>query len=255
MSGLEVADGNARRGIQSIEVGLGILSVLARGSAAMSLKDIAAAAELPASNCHRYLVSFIRTGFVIQHPRTGRYDLGPALLQGGLAALRRLDPIGIAMEALEALVDETGDTGMVVIWAEAGPTIIRWVQGRRAVRTTLAPGAILPLSSTATGQVFLAFLPERQTAELLSREANGTVGGEDLIADVRQRGYAQVSGEHIPGLNAAAAPVLDSFGEAVAVLTLVKAGQALSDEALEALRRRAGEASERMGSQPGAENA
>ena len=239
------ADQSARRGIQSLEIGLGILQAIARGSGPMTLKEIAAASDLPASNCHRYLVSFARSGFVVQNARTSRYDLGPALLQAGIAALARVDAIGIATEALEHLVDETGHTGMVVIWAEAGPTIVRWIQGRQAVRTTLAPGAILPLLTTATGQLFLAFLPPRQTAQLMPGAPAADVAA--LRDRVRAAGWAQVSGDHIPGLAAAAAPVLDSFGEAVAVLTLVSAGQPVSPAALDALRLHAAAASARMG--------
>ncbi len=211
----------------------------------MTLKEVATAAALPASNCHRYLASLARSGFVVQNERTSRYDLGPALLQAGLAALARVDAIGIATEALEQLVDETGHTGMVVIWAEAGPTIVRWIQGRHAVRTTLAPGATLPLLTTATGQMFLAYLPTRQTVGLAADAS------PDEVAALRERarasGWAQVSGDHIPGLAAVAAPVLDSFGEAAAVLTLVSAGEPVSQAGQDALRGYAAGASARLG--------
>lgn len=247
---MEIQQGptTARRGIQSLEIGLTVLQAIASGSGPMTLKEIAASADLPASNCHRYLASFVRSGFVVQNARTNRYDLGPALLQAGLAALARVDVLGIATETLEQLVDETGCTGMVVIWAEAGPTIVRWIQGRHAVRTTLAPGVTLPLLTTATGQVFLAFLPARQTADLIAASVGQDIAELDGVRErIRAAGSAQVLGDHIPGLAAAAAPVLDSAGEAAAVLTLVSAGQPVSASALAVLRHHATAASARLG--------
>jgi len=237
-----------RRGIQSVEIGMSVLSSLAKAPGALTLKEVASAADLPSSNCHRYLVSLVRSGFVAQDAGTGRYDLGPAVLQVGLAALGRIDAIAVATEALEVLVDETGHTGMVVIWADAGPTIIRWMQGRQAVRTTLAPGVTLPVLTTATGQVFRAFLPARQTAarcELEQREASASARIDHAL--VRAAGFAQVAGDHIPGLNAAAAPILDAAGEAAAVLTLVSAGGSFTKRSISALLRRARSASTRLG--------
>ena len=237
-----------RRGIQSVEIAVAVLDALRRGGGAMTLKDLARAAGLPPSNCHRYLVSLTRTGFVVQDDRNGRYDLGPALLQAGLSALGRLDTVGIATNALQQLVDDTGHSGLVAIWAEAGPTIIRWMQGRLAVRTTLAPGATLPLLGSATGRLFLAFLPERQVSTLFALEENGAdVDVEQLIAATRAAGFARVSGDHIPGLNAVAAPILDAAGEAAAVLTLVSAGRPISMQATDQLLAHARQASAQLG--------
>jgi len=237
-----------RRGIQSAEIGVTVLDTLVRAGGAMTLKELSGAAQLPPSNCHRYLVSFTRTGFVVQDALTGRYDLGPALLRAGLAALARLDPIRTASETLASLVDETGHSGLLAVWAEAGPTIIRWMQGRTAVHTTLAPGATLPLLNSATGRAFLGYLPERQTLTLLRREDAAAACNAPLLASAtRAAGYATASGDHIPGLYAAAAPVLNFAGEAEVVMTLVNAGRAIDGVAIAHLRSHAADASARLG--------
>ena len=51
-----------KHGVQSLEVGMSILRAMANGQRSMMLKDIAAAADMPASKAHRYLVSLIRAG-------------------------------------------------------------------------------------------------------------------------------------------------------------------------------------------------
>ena len=237
-----------RRGIQSVEIGLRVLEALQAAASPLSLKVLAEGAGLPISNCHRYCVSFVRAGYMRQDTRSGRYELGARLIEAGLAALARTDAIAAATEALEALVDATGNTGQLTIWADRGPTVIRWITGRVAVHTSIAAGSTLPLLTSATGQVFLAFLPARQTAALAAHEMMAGGGHTAaLAARTRALGIGQVSGEHIPGLSAIAAPVLDAFGEAAAVLTLVGARDGIGPGAVDRLRAAAAAASTRLG--------
>ena len=243
-----MTDNTSRRGIQSIEIGLRVVKALRDADGALSLKEIAAAARISASNCHRYLVSWTREEYVRQDPLTGRYDLGAGFISAGLTALSRLDPIGVATESLIRLVDATGHTGLLAIWNDPHVVIVRWVAGRSAVRTTLSAGALLPLSGSATGRVLLAHLPERQTARALAAERKaGAPDVASFIAAARASGIAEVSGEHIPGLSAASAPVRDSHGEAVAALTLVALSQGFAPGALDALREEARAASISLG--------
>ncbi|MCE1187338.1 MAG: helix-turn-helix domain-containing protein [Rhodocyclales bacterium] len=74
---------DAKHGVQSLEVGMDLLKVMVRGQRSMMLKDIAAAAGMPASKAHRYLVSLIRAGLVEQDPLSSRYHLGPFALNLG----------------------------------------------------------------------------------------------------------------------------------------------------------------------------
>jgi DNA-binding IclR family transcriptional regulator len=237
-----------RRGIQSVEIGMRVIEALRAAAAPLHLKDLAKASGLPTSNCHRYVVSFVRTGFLVQDLASGRYDLGPRLLQAGLAALARIDVIAVGTAALERIVDKTGHTGLLSVWADLGPTIVRWMPGVAAVRTSLSTGSTLPLLTSATGRVFLAFLPSRQTSQLLAQEAlSDNIEPAPLIVSVRSAGIARVSGDHIPGLSAVAAPVLDAQGEAMAVITLVAARRGIQAPAVEQLRQEATVASNRLG--------
>ena len=240
-------DEDERRGIQSVEIGLSVITALQAASGPLSLKSLAVSAGLPVSNCHRYCVSFVRAGYMIQDARTGRYDLGPRLIAAGLVALERADPVSAGALALEDLVDATGYTGQLAVWSERGPTIVRWITGRMAVRTSLTLGATLPLLTSATGRVFLAFLPERQTAAVLAQEEGDGIDVAALVSRTRKLGVGRVSGSHIPGLSAAAAPVLDAFGEAAAVMTLVGTRNGIDDDAIKQLRATATGASAALG--------
>ena len=245
-----------RRGIQSVEIGLRVIDALRDAPGPLSLKALAAASGLPISNCHRYCVSFVRSGYMQQDATTGRYDLGERLIQSGLVALARSDAIAVATQALETLVDETGNTGQLAVWGDRGPNIIRWITGRAAVRTSMTVGTTLPLLTSATGRVFLAFLPRRQTAAIAAHEAMAGGGDpEALAAQALAMGVGHVAGDHIPGLSAVAAPVLDAYGDAAAVITLIGTPGGIAPNAVELLRKATERASAKLGWAPSAAQA
>ncbi len=214
------------RGVQSVEVSVSILAALARHGGPMSLNEIARVVGMPAAKAHRYLASFIHTGMV-HHRRAGTYDLGPLAAEIGLAAMTRTDLVNRVAEDLEELVEQTGRTAQLSVWGDHGPTIIRWERSAHALITNLGLGSTLPLLSSATGRVFLAFTPSRVTAPLLERELGTHPSPPDgkqidaLIAGVRSDGLAGADQSFIPGLFALAAPILNWQGEADAVVTLV----------------------------------
>src|SRR6187551_677837 len=115
-----------RAGIQSVEVGFGLLQVLSQAAGPLMLRDLAAAAGMSAAKAHRYLVSFQRLQLVAQDARTTRYDLGPAALKLGLASLSRLDAIKLARERIAGLMEQIGHTLALAVWGNQGPTIVHW---------------------------------------------------------------------------------------------------------------------------------
>ncbi len=142
-----------RRGIQSVEIGLRVLEVLAAQDKPQSLKAVAEAAQLPASQTHRYLASYVRTGMVRQDAAFGLYDLGPAALRIGLSALARLDAHAIGQSALQSLGEAIDRTCFLAVWSERGPLIANWYRGSRPLMTSLGIGSGLPVLGSATGHV------------------------------------------------------------------------------------------------------
>lgn len=208
----------AQQGIQSIEVGGRLLQALAQATQPQMLRDLAAVAEMPAAKAHRYLVSLTRMGLVEQQTETGLYDLGPFALEIGLSALGRLDPVTIASGTLLDLSREIGQTVALAVWANHGATIVRWVGADTPVAASLRAGSVMPITRSATGQAFLAFLPREMTTNEVRRElAENSRKGlspsspeelERLIAQARRQGFARTS-DFIPGIGGIAAPVFD----------------------------------------------
>ncbi|MEO1657738.1 MAG: IclR family transcriptional regulator [Pseudomonadota bacterium] len=220
------ADEASRRGIQSLEIATELLIVLMNGGRSMALKDLSAQSGMPPSKVHRYLSSFIRTGLVRQDPISGHYDLGPTAMRLGLAALARFDLLDEAHRVMRAMAQESGLTAILSIWGDMGPTVVRWARAQEQLVTSLALGSVLPVTRSATGHVFAAFLPQALTKSFVAKEGGGKEF-EKLLRTVRQHRISSVDSSFIPGLCALAAPVLDAQGEAAAVMTLLSSSQEL----------------------------
>ena len=236
---------NRSRGVQSVDIAFQILRLLAAANGPVSLKRLSDAAGMPASKVHRYLASLTAAGLVTQTHRSGHYDLGRGALDIGLAAMARLDFVNAAADAMEELVEHTGATALLAVWGNRGPTIVRWERSRNFIVTALGLGTIMPLLSSATGRVFLAWLSRELTVETLAqetgREASDALFRDrqvaDTIADVHRHGYASVDGRFIPGLCAVSAPVLNWQNEIEAAITLISTDPALIDPAGGAIAR------------------
>ncbi len=216
----------ARRGIGAIDIGMRLIDVLT-DNGPMKLKDIAAAAGLPAPKAHRYLASFASAGMVAQAGRSSAYELGPMALRVGVAALERHDVVQQACAALPDLRDDIRATCFVAGWSDWGPIILRWEDSLRPVTVIVQVGSTLPLLRSATGRTFLTFLPDGDVAKLVEQElvdagrsrANALKEIEALIEDTRAQGLGQVAGDFQPGIASLAAPLFTPLGKMVGAVT------------------------------------
>jgi DNA-binding IclR family transcriptional regulator len=249
----------AQQGIQSVEVGARLLNALVEAPEAQMLRDLAAAARMPPAKAHRYLVSLARIGLVEQQLETGLYDLGPFALQLGLRALARLEPVTSAGPVLVELRREIEQTVALAVWGNEGATIVRWLGADTPVSASLRVGSVMPLTRSATGGAFLAFLPRETTARWLKKELETNVRKglrpealedvEHWIAQTRRRGYAHTT-DFIPGIAGIAAPVFDHSGAmtlALVALGYTKPFEARVQEIATAVTGRAQVLSRRLG--------
>ena len=220
-----------QRGIQSIDVGGRLLQALSRSSGAMMLKELAEAADMPASKAHAYIVSFCKLGMIEQEVATGRYDLGPLALQLGLVSMNRLDAVKIATAEMGPLSQRTGQSTAIAVWGNYGPTIVRFEQSVRPIHVNMRTGTVMALTQTATGYVFAAYVSAAAIDTALAAtfpvseqriKAAKSIAALALeFTQVRQRGLARAQGNPVPGVNAFSAPVFDHNGEIALALTVL----------------------------------
>jgi len=217
---------NQRRGIQSVEIGMSVLDALMRLGKPSSLSEIAKVTGLSVSQTHRYLASLVNTNFLRQDPVSLEYDLHTGALRLGLAAMSRLDLFEAAGRVAQQLVTQTGRTVLLAVWAEQGPTVVRWYPGNPPIYTTLAIGSRLTVTRSATGHVFASFHRESFTRDVLTHELGLDSAGSHVdMRAIKQRVgadyFAEVDSTLIPGLRASAAPVFDLQGELALVISMI----------------------------------
>jgi DNA-binding IclR family transcriptional regulator len=217
----EISNGAARQrqGIQSVEIGMEVLGAIESQGGPATLSELAAAAGMPASKAHRYLVSLARVGLVAQDPLSSLYDLGPRARRLGIEALRRNDEVSLASGYVARLRDRIGHTTNLCVWTDLGPTIVRWDTGWHSLTITFQVGSVLPLLESSVGRVFLAFLPREQTDPVLIRQQEEQQTQrlpkskvEAIRRSVHESGVALTNRALVPALAAVAAPILGDDG-------------------------------------------
>lgn len=230
-------EGGARQspGIQSLDAALRLLGTVAEFQEPVTLSELARTCKMPPSKVHRYLSSFLKAGLIAQTGRSGKYLLGPGMLQLGLAALGRHDFVNFAADGLADLCADTGMTALLSVWGNGGATVVRWERAASPTVTSMGLGTTLPLLNSASGRAFLAWAPQAAIkaaceTELRRIRKNPTIapdlapsadGVAEIVKEIKRRGYSFVEGKFIPGLVAIAAPILDWQNEAQAVVTLI----------------------------------
>jgi len=226
----KLAREDSQRSIQSVEFGFRLIRSLEEAVGPLSLKELSARAGMAASKAHLYLVSFRRVGMVVQEEASGRYSLGPYALQLGLASLRKLDIGRLGRAALQDLSDEAGEASYLAVWGNRGPCIIMRVDGPRPIPMSLQVGYVLPVIPTATGRIFLSYLPRAVTAVVVEQERAGTdprsanIPEAELakvIAETQARGVSRTDGLLNIGFTALSAPVLAHDGTLAGAITVI----------------------------------
>ncbi|WP_201558090.1 IclR family transcriptional regulator [Psychrobacter sp. 72-O-c] len=213
-------------GVQSLEIGLSILDVLIAYNEPMMLKDIAQAMQMHPAKSHRYLVSLIRKGYA-RKLDDGRYGLGERI--DALGALTALGHTGLNQNnilqrlttAASAIKDSLNCGVQIAKWFSEGPIIIQSVEPDSPISIITRIGSRMPLTTSATGQLFASYQPDAVIKPLVIAEWQGesdTLSSAEisdkwlhftqLQADIRTQGYATVTGDMLIGINAITIPVL-----------------------------------------------
>lgn len=214
---------DARRGIQSVEIGFQLIDELAAARGKLPLKVLAERAGMSPSKAHLYLVSFLRLGIVAQDPVTSRYGLGPAALQLGISAINQMDVTDVAREHLPQFLERTDTSVSLSVWGNRGPTIIFRLDSELPVPLSVRVGYVLPLMSTGTGRAFMAHLPEREWAEIAAAEDRARPGllkaTRAELPHIREVGLAITQNQTHTGFFGMASPIFDSDNTICAVVT------------------------------------
>lgn len=199
--------------IKSIAVGFKVLRPILDADRPLSLRIISLQSGIDSPRAHKYLASFCRIGLARQDPESGEYGLGSLALEIGTRALAQLDVTKIGRERINDLMRQIDCTTALCAWNNAGPVVVDVSIPASALFAGLRLGARLPVWASATGRVFLAFIPEL--------ECDRPADSDAILQDIRTRGFAVVRDSVMRGMSGASAPVYDHTGRVNFAVTIL----------------------------------
>ena len=241
------------RGASSAERTLRLLQYLAQGSQSVPLAELSSALDLPKATAHRMCQMLLELGMIANDVNEKAFLIGPALRRLAVDTLTHGTLSALRHTVLDDLVDTVGETCNFTTLSGSSVLYLDRVETRHAWRLTINVGERVPIHCTASGKLFLAYMPSTKRNYLL-RNIELHKLTENTVTDpvtlraklntIASTGYSEDHEEFIAGLVAVAVPVFDSNNEVCAAVAMhaptsrVSSADALN--MLPALRKAAG---------------
>lgn len=142
--------------IQSLEIGLNILELLANEKEPLKFSDIQNLTSMTKSNLYKYLSTLHQFGMIYRDPQTNSYSLGQKLIKLGNIALGQSSLIEIVIPYFKKINEQTKLTALLAIPSIQGPLITYISSPDYGINIGAQIGTTLPLTSS-TGVVYSAF--------------------------------------------------------------------------------------------------
>jgi IclR family acetate operon transcriptional repressor len=212
--------------VRAVERALQIMECFDDEHPERGISDIAQAVGLHKATAHRIVTTLVNYGYLERVEDGQKYRLGLELPNLGYKVLRRMDLRNEAIPFMKQLVAEWDETCDLSIFDQGEVFYIEIVRGTRALTISAAVGQRLPVHATASGKLFLAYLPQERVDDILSRPLEAftekTVtspeGLRNQLEEVRKQGYAVDYEEFEHGVCAVAAPIFNRSGNVIAAI-------------------------------------
>jgi DNA-binding IclR family transcriptional regulator len=208
-----------------VQATLAVLDLLAARSP-LGLSELARELGIAKSTLHRICAVLVERGWAVRD-RDGRFDLGIRALRMGSASSEL--PIVTAFRTVAAeFLTRHDETIALAVLDGAESLFIALEETSQPVRLVTHVGSKTPAFASASGRVVLASQPPAAIAAAFGgkllvtptgRRLNGVAELQAILAEVRERGYAENVEETADGLYAASAPVVNDEGVTLAALT------------------------------------
>ncbi len=224
---------------RTVDRALDILLCFGENESGLTLTQISERVGMHKSTVHRLLATLEKKRFV-QRLDDASYRLGLGLVELGFSVLKTNDIHRQALPYMQRLATEYRENVDLGILDDDSVLYLQVIESTQRVKIASAPGQRLPIHCTATGKVFLAYLPEKQMQTILKSvhrkypECTATTLAEiqTQLKLIRGRGFAISEQEYEEGINAVAAPILDANQFPVAAMAIVGPAFRLSAERL-----------------------
>ena len=231
-----------------LERGFLVLECLAARPDGLALSTLASELQIPLSATHRLLSEMVRLGYVRQNAAGTEYGLTIKLAAMGLSFLSNSGMVDIAQPLLDELAAKAGD--LVRLAVVDGEQLIFVAKAQGAKHGLLYDpdmGTSVALSCSAAGHAWLSTMDDDQAIALLARQGLGKVSDYGpaapttiqstmkFVAAAREQGFSMINDMFAPGMTAMGAPVFNSKGTAIGVITIAGPLVRLTDQRMQEL--------------------
>lgn len=197
---------------------IALLEHVSRADKALTLTDIIGEVHQPKPTVYRMLQQLEQAGLLVKEPGGKRYAPGARLSKLAEDVLLNAQVRAVRHAILQQLVDELGETCNFTMPAGTEVVYLDRVETAWPLRFHLQPGSRVPLHCSASGKLFLAYMPPTQRNRLLDHlqyraytpnTITTRIRLEAEMARVRAQGYALDNEEYLSGLVCVAVPVFE----------------------------------------------
>lgn len=213
--------------IEALARGLDVLRCFQPDQPVMTLSEIAAATGLARPTVRRILLTLDELGYIRSAERG--FALTPRVLALGMAYINSLNMWDIARPHLTRLVEQTDESSSMAQLDGSDIVYVARVAVPKIVTLAVTIGTRFPAPATSMGKVLLASLSRNELDEVLAVASRSGVTPkwqperaelDQVLRDVRARGWALADEDLAPGIRSVATGVRDGDGRVIAAVNV-----------------------------------
>lgn len=214
--------------IQSVDKAISLLKVVSQGGG-RSLSELSELAGQPAASAYRALVTLQKHGMVSFDEDSQLWRIDVEAFRVGNAFLANTSMVEQARPMMASLMSDTGETANLGIISGNEVVFLSQVETHEPIRAFFRPGTHGSIHASGIGKALFAFRTEAQAEDLaraikLDVFTHKTVENVDRLMlarrDTLRQGFAVDDEERTMGMRCIAAPIFNSFGEAVSAISV-----------------------------------
>lgn len=199
-----------------------MLSAFSTGKA-LGNQDIARFTGLPRPTVSRLTYTLTELGYLNYLQDQSQYELGPASLELGFAALSTLEVRDVARPYMQEMSERFNVNMALAVPNRLSMISIEVCDGPGLVGLKIFLGSRVPMATTAVGRAYLAAESERRR-DIVMSQLQFELGGQwadvrtgifAAIADIEAKGFCESIGEWNKHINSIATPIVSPDGRGV----------------------------------------
>lgn len=208
-----MSDGGRGIVLRTASSALNIIRLFSDDTPVLGVTDVSRCLGLPKSVVSRIISTFVEDGVLERDELSGKYRLGPLLLELGLIAGELNPVLRVAEPVVKQLRDEAAQNSFLLVRDGGDSVCLVSVHSPHTEALPISAGMRMPLASSVAGWVILAFLDD------IARVSDERLHIRDLQA-IEQNGFACREEVQAADITTLACPVFTPSGDVTAAVAI-----------------------------------